>query len=177
MTYYKTDDRECGDCNVCCVVGAVPELEKPAHTPCKFIKTCKSGSCSIFKSPELPSTCKTYDCAWKQGFGGPYEKPSVNNVLFTVNKLENQVYITAIELAENAIRKPDGLGGAFMAMDMAMETNIPIIVVKYGVKPPYDTGDWVIITEKTLPRCSMIAGKEVHRYTDDIAMYELIKGK
>jgi len=165
--------RECGDCNVCCIIGAVPELSKPAHTPCIFLKECKKGCCSIFDNPKLPDTCKDYNCAWKRGFGGYYEKPSQNKVLFSINQLENQDYVTAIELEENAITGY----GENMALAISREINIPIIVVKYGVKPPLDMGDWVIITEKTLPRCKRIAGKEIYRFHDDVAMYELLKGK
>lgn len=166
--------RECGDCNVCCIIGAVPELSKPAHTPCIFLKECKKGCCSIFDNPKLPDTCKDYNCAWKEGFGDEYGKPNKINVMFSINKLENQTYITAIELKENAIT--DSYAN-YMVMDMATKTNIPIIVVECGKKPPEDNGDWVIITEKTLPRCTRIAGEEIHRFDDDVAMYELLKGK
>jgi len=167
--------RECGNCNVCCIIGAVPELCKPAHTPCVFLKDkpCKKGCCSMFDSPNLPKTCSEYDCAWKRGFGEQYGKPSQNGVLFSIIKLENQTYATAIEVKEGSITGY----GENMALEIARETNIPIIVVAYGRKPPLDNGDWVIITEKTLPKCKRIAGEEIYRFDDDVAMYELLKGK
>lgn len=165
--------RECGDCSVCCFVGAVPDLNKDTYTKCIYVKEKCKGCCSIFDRRKLPKTCKDYECAWKQGFGPEFDKPNKNHVLFTCNKIENQIYFTAIELKEGAITEY----GEQMALNIAMETQIPIIVVKYGTRPPHDKGDWVIITDKTLPRCSRIAGEEIHRFNSEVAMYELIKGK
>jgi len=165
--------RECGNCNVCCIIGAVPELSKPAHTPCVFLKDCKKGCCSIFENPDLPDTCRNYECSWKQGFGEYYGRPNQNKVLFSCTELENQVWFTAIEIEENAITEY----GANMALAIARETHTPIIVVQYGKRPPEDNGDWVIVTEETLPRCKRIVGEEIHRFDDDVAMYELLKGK
>ena len=161
--------RECGDCSVCCVVGSVPELSKPAHTPCIFLKECKKGCCSIFDKPELPDVCRNYECSWKRGFGGEDDKPNMNNIMFTFNEIENQKYFTAIETEEGAIKKAKR-----MVLDIAIKTHIPIIVCKYKCN---DTGDWIIITERTLPRCRRIAGDEIYRYDVGVAMYELLKGK
>lgn len=166
--------RECGDCSICCTVGAVPELMKPAHSSCIFIQTCKAGSCSIFDEPELPKTCKEYDCSWKQGWGDDkIDKPTDNHVLFTSNIIEGQKYLTAIELRPMSIQ----VTGRNMATQMVASTKVPMIVVAYGRKPPEDTGDYVIIHDETLPRCSRIAGKEIARFSPEVAMYELVKGK
>lgn len=166
--------RECGDCSVCCVVGAVPAIDKPAFTKCKYMETCESGSCSIFNDyDKLPMICKFYDCAWKQGLGGPYDKPNKIGVMFTPNIIDGQKYVTAVEIVEGGIT--DSKCDA-MIIDLA-NFNVPMIVSAYGKKPPEDTGDWVIIPAPILKNCWRIAGKEVYRWTDDLAMYELIKGK
>jgi len=165
--------RECGSCSACCIIGEVSEISKPAHTPCIFLKDCKKGCCSIFDKPELPDTCRNYECAWKRGFGEYYDRPDNSKVLFTSNILEGQGYFTAVELEEGAIT---GLG-TIMVIDVARDTHIPIIVVEYGKKPPEDTGDWVIVTSQTLPRCKRIVGKEIYRFDEDVIMYELLKGK
>ena len=165
--------RECGNCNVCCIIGAVPELCKPAHTPCVFLKQCNKGCCSIFNKPELPDTCRNYDCAWKRGFGEHYGRPDQNKVLFTSNSLENQVFFTAIEVEKDAITRY----GENMALAIARETNIPIIVVAHGKNPPLDNGDWHLNLFQPIPRCKRIAGELIEIFNDDVAMYELLKGK
>ena len=168
--------RQCGECSVCCTVGAVPELKKPAHTPCSYIKTSKCGSCSIHDKPELPSVCSQYKCSWLRGYGTDEDRPDKIDVMFSDNFVEGQRYFTAIETSPKAIFKPKA---KHVWKDIARKTNIPIIVVKYGVKPPHDTGDYIIVTEKTLPRCSRIIGKAINADEDFewVIVYELIKGK
>jgi hypothetical protein len=165
--------RQCGDCSICCIVGAVPELKKDAHTPCPFISTCSTGSCSVFNSPILPTTCKDYDCAWKQGWGAETDRPKENDVLFTSNILEGQKFLTAIELKPFAIE----IGGKNMAIEMVASTKVPMIVVLYGKKPPHDTGDYVIVHDEILPRCQRIVGEFKLRMSDKVAMYKLVKGR
>jgi len=171
--------RQCGECSVCCTVGAVPEIEKPAHSPCPFIKTDKCGSCSIYAEERLPKTCINYSCSWLQGYGEEEDRPDKGGFLITENLLENQRYFTMIETKPVSFQeKYDGLT---FAADVCEKTKIPIICVEYGKTPPNDTGDYVIIHDDILPRCSRIVGKEYFKISDSggeftIGIYELIKG-
>ena len=54
--------RNCGDCDECCSVIAVAELNKPYHTRCVH-QTGKG--CAIYG--DHPVECKDYGCAWLQG--------------------------------------------------------------------------------------------------------------
>lgn len=56
--------RPCGDehsrCNACCVLPAIPELEKPAGEWCRH---CSKGKgCSIYA--ERPGGCQSFYCLW-----------------------------------------------------------------------------------------------------------------
>lgn len=166
--------RECGPCDVCCNIAAVPEISKPAHTPCKFMKQCKGGCCSIFGQPERPKVCSSFLCGWMRGAGSKDDRPDKNGVMFSRNIMENgqQLYV-AIELKENAIKTT----GREMAIETARTADIPMIVVKYESKPPTDSGDWVVVSDKLLPRCMRIVGESVERLSDDVGMYELVKEK
>ena len=164
-------ERLCGECSVCCYIGAVPELEKGPHTECKYVKTDKCGSCSIFKSKDLPQTCRNFMCSWRRGFGSETDRPDQNNVMFSINKIENQVYAVAIELSENAIN----ITGKDMAIQIASAQKLPIIVVKHGTLPPNDTGDYVIIHNTILHKCKNIVGNFVKHLNDEVVMFELVK--
>jgi hypothetical protein len=153
-------------------VGYVPELEKQAHTPCKYIKTSDCGSCKLYNKPELPLTCKEYNCAWKQGWGNDDDKPNKNNIMITDNIIENQRYFTCIELEHNAIFTHPAKD---MIDEIVTKMKIPMIVSKYGKRPPYDTGDYVIIHEDIKDRCKRICGEQVSK--GEISVYELLKGK
>jgi hypothetical protein len=54
--------RSCGECEECCRVVAVAELNKPYHTPCVH-QTGKG--CAIYGNH--PAECKDYACVWLQG--------------------------------------------------------------------------------------------------------------
>lgn len=93
--------------------------------------------------------------------------------MFTKNILEGQVYFTAIEYKKNAILTT----GKKMAGQIAFDTNIPIIVVSYGKKPPHDTGDFVIVSDEILNRCKNIVGERVeYWYEKMVGVYVLKKG-
>ena len=164
-------ERKCGECFACCYIGAVPELKKGPHEMCKYVKVDKCGSCSIFKKKTLPDTCKNFMCSWRRGFGSDNDRPDQNGVMFSINKIENQIYAVAIELTANAINTT----GKDMAIQIASAQKLPIIVVKHGVKPPNDSGDYVIIHNTILHKCKNIIGNFIKHLSDEVVMFELVK--
>ena len=63
--------RQCGECSSCCWVLAIPKLAKPPGVRCHNL--CDEG-CGIYEQrPESP--CRTFHCAWLQGFLGPDDRP------------------------------------------------------------------------------------------------------
>jgi hypothetical protein len=166
-------ERECGECSVCCYVGEIPELNKPPHTLCQYVKTNTCGSCSIWNSKKKPQVCDDFRCSWRYNIGHEKDRPDKNRVLFSTSLIENQGYGVAVEISENAITTT----GKNMAIDYATKQKLPIIVVKNGMKPPDDTGDYIIIHDDILHKTGMIRGKIIERLSEKVAMYELIKGK
>lgn len=67
----------CGPCTLCCVLCAVPELDKPAGTVCKHI--CESG-CSIYK--DRPESCRRMMCGWLQSGAGKDLRPDKCGVVW-----------------------------------------------------------------------------------------------
>jgi hypothetical protein len=164
-------ERKCGECSVCCYVGEVPELKKPPHKQCEYVLTNECGSCAIYNSKELPATCRNFLCSWRRGFGSENDRPDENKALFSTIHLENQIYTVVIEMAENAIMTT----AKDMAVQMAEAQKLPLIVIKYGVKPPDDVGDYVIIHNSITHRCNKILGEFIEHLDDDVVMYELVK--
>jgi Fe-S-cluster containining protein len=66
--------RSCGTCSLCCKVGPVPELDKPAGQWCPH---CVPGSgCAVH--PDRPRSCRQFFCAWLFDPNlGPEWKPEV----------------------------------------------------------------------------------------------------
>lgn len=58
-------NRECGDCQLCCRIVPVEEINKAAGVRCKHQK---SGlGCKIY--PNRPFSCRTWSCQWLLGQG------------------------------------------------------------------------------------------------------------
>ena len=59
-------DRECGECEVCCVVLKVPDIGKAAKVPCHLLNRTGPG-CSLHGSKLQASICREWQCLLKQG--------------------------------------------------------------------------------------------------------------
>lgn len=67
MTTSLLKPNSCGECNVCCVLPKVSDLNKPANQPCQHLRPGKNG-CTVYA--QRPACCQTYACLWVQGFMG-----------------------------------------------------------------------------------------------------------
>jgi hypothetical protein len=56
--------RNCGECSLCCVLPAIPELGKPANTPCEHLT---ANGCGIYA--KRPEVCRRFRCHWLDGEG------------------------------------------------------------------------------------------------------------
>ena len=82
--------RECGACNVCCVVFEIqdPIAAKPAGVPCRHLT--KAG-CGIYES--RPGTCRAWLCGWRLIPGLPENwRPDLSGILVYQLKCEEPGY-------------------------------------------------------------------------------------
>ena len=49
----------CGDCNECCIVFKIEDLNKEIHTPCEHL--CEKG-CGIYET--RPDACRKFQCLY-----------------------------------------------------------------------------------------------------------------
>lgn len=54
---------DCGSCNLCCRLLAVPDLQKPACIWCEHAGR-PHGGCAIHAAPEFPQACRDFHCLW-----------------------------------------------------------------------------------------------------------------
>lgn len=165
-------NRKCGECTVCCYIGAIPELKKPPHTVCKYVKKSVCGSCLVHDTI-IPKTCSDFKCSWWSGEGQESDRPDKIGVMFSLNRIENQIYLLAIEIWDDAIRTT----GKQMAIEVSKSLNVPMIVVYHSSKPPNDGGDALIIQNSLLTRCKSIAGDIICKLDDTTTMHKLLLTK
>lgn len=60
-------ERECGDCEVCCVALNVPDLKKSAGVACRFLNKPGHG-CSLHGTSLQANVCRDWQCFWKKGY-------------------------------------------------------------------------------------------------------------
>lgn len=71
--------RHCNQCQACCTVMAVKEIDKPLGEPCKHL--CEKG-CSIYE--DRPEPCREFNCCWRMGLGETNERPDLIGIVFDV---------------------------------------------------------------------------------------------
>jgi len=162
--------RECGDCTVCCYVGGVPELGKPAHKKCCY----ENKGCSIYNSRERPSICNNFQCAWLRGIGSENDRPDINGVMCSDNFLNGGHWVFVIELIPEAATT----SGLSMVKQLVECFDIPVIISNYDSIPPNDTGDRVIIKDSLKTRSKKLMGELIQYLDDDKVMgiYKLTNG-
>lgn len=163
--------RGCGECTVCCYLGAVPELNKPGHRLCKYQSTTSfNPGCTIYDKSTKPKVCSEFQCAWLRDWGQDEDRPDKNGVVATINKMNGGTWIFINEMEENALLN----GGKGIVLQMVSKIDLPAIVVDYDSKPPDDKGNRVVIKEELLPRTDRIRGEYIDHIDDGMGLYKLV---
>jgi len=167
--------RSCGKCYVCCDVPRIDSgtLNKPAYTICERIDcSLENGYCSIYKERSL--NCAGFECTWKQGYGKEDDRPDLSGLFAFIRDFNGGEYIFAIELVPHAVFE----SGKNIILDMVKKIdNLAVIVSNYGVKPPYDNGDRVIVKSSLLYRSRNIRGIFLNNLAPDVGVYVLKDSK
>jgi hypothetical protein len=74
--------KECGDCTICCdgwLTSNAYGNKFGNGISCKFL--CDKN-CSIYNT--RPQTCSNYQCGWSQGLFPDWMKPTLSNVLISI---------------------------------------------------------------------------------------------
>jgi len=132
-------ERECGDCQACCIAPYIddPELKKGAFEDCRNL--CETG-CSIYQN--RPQTCRAFECGWLLGAMDDDWRPDKSGIMLTCNDPFGKRSIFAWEVkrnASNSARIRKGLAKLRDAMQMT------VIIYEYGL-PVLD--NWLIHEDK-----------------------------
>jgi Fe-S-cluster containining protein len=98
-------ERPCGGCTVCCTLKAIGELRKPAGQPCPHIAP-DGRSCLVHG--RHPASCRSYGCAWRQGFLSDEARPDRCGVLWEQGRtvlVPGVPVIVATEAREGALQE------------------------------------------------------------------------
>lgn len=101
------------------------------------------------------------------------DRPDVSGVMLNIYNLNGGTWIFVVEIKEGAVL---GLGKGII-LDMINKYDYPAIVTSYGIKPPKDTGDKVIIKDSLMNRAKNLAGAKIASLTDDVGIYKLIDSR
>ena len=91
--------RPCGDCYACCdgnLVATIHSNKMGADKPCVFLVEKK---CSVYE--DRPQVCHDYQCGWSQGLLSEEMKPTISNVMISVEKDGSKQFLRVIELSDN----------------------------------------------------------------------------
>jgi hypothetical protein len=82
----EDEKRQCGGCSICCNIGGVATLGKPAYADCEFRY---ASGCSIH--PTRPQECRAFECTWKLGWTAT--RPDKLGALFLARKETTGTYL------------------------------------------------------------------------------------
>jgi hypothetical protein len=115
---------ECGECNVCCDIPYIEELNKAAHTLCSFY----DAGCTIHDSK--PNACAEFRCAYHQMAKASVKmRPDNCGVMF--EKLEDDLMVGTVVPKHKDFKFVQGQIGAFL------KENINVILYKNGQPTVY----------------------------------------
>jgi len=102
-------ERSCGDCDVCCNILEVKEINKKTYKNCDH--RAEGGGCGIYES--RPHSCRTWDCSYILGLMPNKESLKPNNLglmFYPVSAKNNDLGIDILmgqEVWPNAIYSSD----------------------------------------------------------------------
>lgn len=77
------NDRECGNCSMCCKLPSIAVLDKPADKWCQHCKPGLNG-CQIYDA--RPSVCSDFKCEWLREDVEDIWRPTVAKMVLHVSK-------------------------------------------------------------------------------------------
>ena len=159
--------RTCSSCDVCCVVAAVPEIDKPPLEPCPLLRPSPDGCCSVVGESGRPSICRSFRCAWLEGVGTDDDRPDRIGAMFSVNRTERGRIGLALESEPEAILNE----ARDMAVAFVRGHAMPLVVGEFG---KLTAGEWVVIHDDLREKAAAMIGSEVARLASDVGMYERV---
>lgn len=92
--------RTCGECNLCCTVQGVEELQKPINVKCTHLNVLGRCGCYVTR----PASCQTYKCLWLQGYMPEAMKPSRSRAVMEHNTEGDMLVMRVLERDAGALR-------------------------------------------------------------------------
>lgn len=79
--------RACDTCSECCRTLAIDELTLPKKTGVWCMYREKGVGCTIY--PSRPLGCRSFLCAWMQGYGGAKDRPDRTKIVLDIAIVAN----------------------------------------------------------------------------------------
>lgn len=116
-----SNTRSCGECNLCCTVQGVEEIQKPINVRCSNLNVL--GRCGCYAT--RPQSCRSYMCLWRQGFMPDVLKPSRSRAVMEHNDKGDMIVMRVLAQDRAHIRR----GVLRRFIESAASQNVPVIVV------------------------------------------------
>lgn len=101
--------RQCGDCQLCCKLLPVPEIEKPANTKCMHQR--HHVGCTIYK--HLPMSCALWSCRWL-----------VNNDTHDLSRPDRSHYVIDV-MPDHVTAECEGVSGNIQVVQIWVDPRHP----------------------------------------------------
>lgn len=113
MSSSSSTPRTCGRCTVCCTVQELPELNKPAGTPCVHLPTTLRERPRCCAYDKRPQACRDWSCLWLLGHGEEAHRPDNSGILLSAFHMHPEVTCILLREAWPGAFKDSALARAY----------------------------------------------------------------
>ena len=121
------EEKQCGDCSLCCKIMAIPELGKPKDVWCEHV--IRKRGCGIYET--RPHSCRAFKCLWLQDPRLPPEwKP--NKSKFVMVEREAELLVHVDSNSPGAWRNEPYLSGLKAMAAKGQEQGALLVIIERG---------------------------------------------
>lgn len=120
-------EKQCGDCSLCCKIMAIPELNKPKDSWCDHV--IRKQGCGIYET--RPHSCRAFKCLWLADPRLPPDwKPSKSKFVMVEREAELLVHVDSN--SPGAWRAEPYLSGLRAMAAKGQEQGALVVIIERG---------------------------------------------
>jgi hypothetical protein len=122
------EEKQCGDCSLCCKIMAITELNKPKDAWCDHV--IKKRGCGIYET--RPHSCRAFKCLWLQDPRLPPEWKPNKSKFVMVGESQTELVVHVDSNSPGAWRDEPYLSGLRAMAERGQPHGALVVIIERG---------------------------------------------
>jgi hypothetical protein len=122
------EEKQCGDCSLCCKIMAIPELNKPKDAWCDHL--IKKRGCGIYET--RPQSCRAFRCVWLLDPRLPSEWKPNKSKFVMVGESKTELVVHVDSNSPGAWRHEPYLSGLRAMAETGQAHGVLVVIIEGG---------------------------------------------